>query len=515
MNKLILSYETTLPSHLYPYLRRLFSIQRFYINKLIKEYWRKEWIEKLYVSQNVWKILDKATERPEHIPSRVWRNICAEAGSLLKASYKRIILTEELLKKKELIDAPFWKAAKELKVQRLFIENIQAQIKNFRKKIRRLPEDFFELGVPEYRGIEFTTEADDSIHNGQFKKLKLEGNCYSLKIKLPIFWKKWGWFKIKQNLPEKVVLLLKEGAQLKAPCILRRRRKCGKEYYTLKFILELEVERTAPAGKILGVDLSPSENRIAVCVVHNGKNYSKPIYLSAKRLIAKALRIQKETDRLEHKIDEAYRRKDFSRIKHLFGEQKRKRKKLKAIRKQILEVFTKELILLAKQNCCYAIAVEDLSGIKVPDWKDKVLRYLFSSWFHGKVVERLRQKALRNGIKVVLVNPKNTSRKCHVCGTELSGRGLYLRCEKCGKLWDRDYNASVNITKRALNIFESRGKPEGLDSEGVRQREPSRLTLRLQVEAVSKSRLLAWLQVVRVSLFAHMIRNRKLSTGKR
>ena len=49
------------------------------------------------------------------------------------------------------------------------------------------------------------------------------------------------------------------------------------------------------------------------------------------------------------------------------------------------------------------------------------------------------------------------------------------------------------IREYCLNIFESRGKPEGLDSEGVRQREPLRLTLRLQVEAVSKSRLLAWL----------------------
>jgi len=420
-----------------------------------------------------------------------------------------MILTEELLRKKELIDTPSWKVAEKLKTKRLFIENIQAQIKNFKKKKGILPKDFFELGIPEYRSIEFTTEADDSIHNGQFKKLRIEGKSYTLKIKLPVFLKNWSWFEIKQNLPEKVALLLKRGAQLKAPCIVRRKRKCGKEYYALKFILKMKAERVAFSGKILGVDLSPSVRRLAVCVVHNGKNYSKPIYLSAKTLIRKTLRIQKEIYRLEHKIDEAYRKKEFSRIKHLFGEQKRRKNKLKAIRKQILEIFTNELILLAKQNCCQVIAIENLSGIRIPDWKSKVLRYLFSSWFYGKVVERLRHKALKNGIKVVLVNPKDTSNRCHVCGTKLSGGGLYVKCEKCGKIWDRDYNASVNITKKA---FVSCGQPEGLDPEGVRQREPLRLTPQLHVEV---EKLLAWIDVVKISLFAHMIRNRKLWIGKR
>jgi len=86
---------------------------------------------------------------------------------------------------------------------------------------------------------------------------------------------------------------------------------------------------------------------------------------------------------------------------------------------------------------------------------------------------------------------------------------LYVKCEKCGKIWDRDYNASVNIAKRA---FVSCGQPEGLDPEGVRQREPLRLTPRLHVEV---NKLLAWMYVVKISLFAHMIRNRKLWIGKR
>ena len=444
-------------------------------------------------------------------PSRVWRNICAEAGAILKASYERMILTEKFLENKELIDASAERAARRLKANRFFVENIQKQIRNFRERYGRLPRNFFDLGIPEYRGLSFTTQADDSIEEGKFKKLKIDPETlrYTLSIKLPVSLEKWKWFEIEQNLPGKVAELLRKGAKLKAPDLVKRKRKCGKVYYTIKFVLEAEVEDTEQKGKIFSVDLSPSVKRLGAGVFFDGSFHSRPVYFSAERLIRKTLRLQKEIDRLEHKIDEAYRRRDFSRIKHLFGEQKRRRRKLKAIRKQILEIFTNELILLAKENCCSTIAIENLSGIRIPDWKSKVLRYLFSGWFYGKVKERLRQKALRNGIKLVLVNPKNTSRRCHICGSELSGRGLYLKCEKCGKIWDRDYNASVNIAKKA---FISRGKPEGLDSEGVRQREPLRLTPRLHVEVKD---LLEWLRVVKISVSAHLIRNKKLEIGKR
>ena len=398
---------------------------------------------------------------------------------------------------------------------------MQRQLRNFREKHRRLPKDFFELGIPKYRSLEFTTEADDSISNGQFKKLRVDvERCrYTLSIKLPVSWKSWKWFEIEQNLPRKVADLLKAGAVLKAPSIVKRRRKCGREYYALKFVLEMRTRRLLKeSGRVLGVDLSPSVSRLAVCVVYGGDSHSRPICLSAKRLVRKAMRIQKEIDRLEHKIDEAYRRKDFARLRHLFGEQKRRRHKLKAIRKQMLEVFVSELILLAKQNNCFVIAVENLSGIRVPNWRSKVLRYLFSSWFHGKVAERLKHKAARHGIRIVAVNPKNTSRLCHVCGSKLSGSGLYIRCKTCNKTWDRDYNAAVNIARKALDRLVSRGQPEGLDSGGVRQHKPSRLTPRLHAEVNSdlpNTTLLAWLCVVRISLLAHLCRNKKAGIGKR
>ena len=520
MNRLRLAYEITLPSHLYPHLRRLFAVGRFHANQLVEQFWSREWIERLGSSGNVWKPIDEASERPPHIPSRVWRNICAEVGSVLKASFERMVLTERLLNRPELIEAPVWKAAKILKAKKLFVENIQRQLRNYRKNHGKLPEGFFELGVPEYNSSEFTTEADDSVCKGQFKKLSVDVGAYryTLHIKLPVNWKRWGWFRIEQSLPERVVELLRQSAVLKAPAMVRRKRKCGREYYALKLVLEAEASKTSDTGKVLALDLSPSVNRLGVVVVYDGNGKSKPIYLSAQKLVKKALRIQKEIDRLEHKIDEAHRRKDFGRLRHLFAEQERRRNKLKAVRKQVLETFVDELVLLARLNSCSLIAVENLSGIKVPEWRNKVLRYLFSGWFHGRVVERLRHKAARYGIKVIWVSPKNTSRFCHVCGSKLAGRGFYLKCKVCDRVWDRDYNAAVNIARKAFDRQVSRGQPEELDSEGVRQREPSRLTPRLGTEVKANLKhtiLFAWLCVVKCSAFAHLVSKRKLWLGKR
>ena len=82
---------------MYPHLRRLFAVQKFYVNQLLRQFWNRKWIERLGKAHNVWKPIDEASERPSHIPSRIWRNICAEVGSVLKASYERMVLTEKLL----------------------------------------------------------------------------------------------------------------------------------------------------------------------------------------------------------------------------------------------------------------------------------------------------------------------------------------------------------------------------------------------------------------------------------
>lgn len=74
-----------------------------------------------------------------------------------------------------------------------------------------------------------------------------------------------------------------------------------------------------------------------------------------------------------------------------------------------------------------------------------------AGWFLFKTL--LRYKAIERGSKCLVVNEKNTTRVCHVCGciSDNSPKGLSglkireWQCNDCGTIHDRDVNASRNI----------------------------------------------------------------------
>jgi len=71
-----------------------------------------------------------------------------------------------------------------------------------------------------------------------------------------------------------------------------------------------------------------------------------------------------------------------------------------------------------------------------------------ASW--GKLIEFTTYKAEEAGGVVELVNPRNTSKQCSVCGNiqsmPLSQRTY--RCPDCGAVMNRDHNAATNIKNR-------------------------------------------------------------------
>ena len=73
-----------------------------------------------------------------------------------------------------------------------------------------------------------------------------------------------------------------------------------------------------------------------------------------------------------------------------------------------------------------------------------------SSW--GKFATLLKFKAESAGTEVVEVNPKNTTKQCHICGN-LQNMPLWQRryeCHNCGTSTDRDTNSAIVILNRAL-----------------------------------------------------------------
>jgi hypothetical protein len=109
-----------------------------------------------------------------------------------------------------------------------------------------------------------------------------------------------------------------------------------------------------------------------------------------------------------------------------------------------------------KFGICH-LAVEDIETIYRLVEKDS---RMINNWLYSKTA--LRQFALRamaKGFDVVEVDPKDTSRLCHKCGSPVKIYGKHERlvvCEACGyRDYNRDLNSARNIAKKAVGVGKS------------------------------------------------------------
>jgi IS605 OrfB family transposase len=97
-----------------------------------------------------------------------------------------------------------------------------------------------------------------------------------------------------------------------------------------------------------------------------------------------------------------------------------------------------------------AIVLEDLKGVFKPR-TDKRLNRRLSMWPRRTLHRFIEYKAAWRGIPVLKVDPRNSSRKCPVCGRlQDSRKGTEFACE-CGWHLDRHINASLNLLQTAVS----------------------------------------------------------------
>jgi len=100
-----------------------------------------------------------------------------------------------------------------------------------------------------------------------------------------------------------------------------------------------------------------------------------------------------------------------------------------------------------------AVVLEDLKGV-FKARKDKALNRRLSIWPRRKLHQFIEYKAEWRGIPVVKVDPRNSSRRCPICGTiQYSRMGTRFECE-CGWQADKHVNAGINLLQTAF--------PEGM-----------------------------------------------------
>ncbi len=114
-------------------------------------------------------------------------------------------------------------------------------------------------------------------------------------------------------------------------------------------------------------------------------------------------------------------------------------------------VLSKGLVAKAKDTC-RGIALEDLKGIRDRITVRKGQRRQHHSWAFSQLRLFIEYKAKLAGVVVQLVNPRNTSRTCPVCGCidKRNRRSQALfSCVSCGFSAPADTVAAVNIGRRA------------------------------------------------------------------
>lgn len=141
--------------------------------------------------------------------------------------------------------------------------------------------------------------------------------------------------------------------------------------------------------------------------------------------------------------------KGTSAAKHLL---KKRRKKETLFSQHTNHVISKHLVDKAKDTG-RGIALEDLKGINARITVRKGQRRVHHSWAFHDLSQKIKYKAALVGVPVVLIDPRNTSRECAICGytakANRPNQEVFL-CKSCGHSALADLNAACVIACRAV-----------------------------------------------------------------
>ncbi len=118
--------------------------------------------------------------------------------------------------------------------------------------------------------------------------------------------------------------------------------------------------------------------------------------------------------------------------------------------------IAKELVLTAKRMR-KAIVIEKLKGVK-KNRNAKKIRKILHRWSYYNLIQKIKYKAKLEGVPVIEVSPRNTSKTCSNCGfiyKNFKNQRLF-HCPNCGLIIDRDLNASINIARKGLEEYKKR-----------------------------------------------------------
>ncbi|MDP7974737.1 MAG: transposase [TACK group archaeon] len=182
--------------------------------------------------------------------------------------------------------------------------------------------------------------------------------------------------------------------------------------------------------KDIGVDLGV----VNIATDSTGRNWSSE----------KVEEARKRYERLRSVLQSVGTKSAKKHLKKLSGRERR-------FKRDVNHRISKALVGYAKGTSS-AIALEDLKGIRKRTTVRRGQRSRHSKWAFLELRRFIGYKAKLQGVPVIIVDPKNTSRECPSCHYMDKGnrptRDVF-RCLKCGYTAPADYVGALNIRARA------------------------------------------------------------------
>jgi putative transposase len=207
----------------------------------------------------------------------------------------------------------------------------------------------------------------------------------------------------------------------------------------LLVVVNLPDYTTLPATDFLGVDLG----------VVNLTTTSDGSSMSGEKIEQVRQRYHRRRQRLQQAASAATKR--GKRPKQIRQALRRMHQRERRFRRDTNHILSKQLVKTAKDTE-RGLALEELTGIRDRTRFRKSQRAKIHGWSFGQLRAFIEYKARLSDVPVVLVDPRDTSKTCNVCGhcTKANRRSqAVFSCQRCGYTTHADVNGALNIRARA------------------------------------------------------------------
>lgn len=202
------------------------------------------------------------------------------------------------------------------------------------------------------------------------------------------------------------------------------------ERFWMHFTLTRNVTPIQPRA-VLAVDLG--EKRLATTVLLDKRGFSEPRFY-----VKRARGIRRHYAWLRKRLGE---RKLLCVIRRLKDTEKRK---VNTLCHQISHAIVQQ----AKANSAI-IVLGDLKGIRIMA-RGRRMNRIVSGMPYFKLTRQIEYKAAWEGISVIKLSERGTSKTCHRCAsinTNRLGQSVF-ECHNCGLVYNADLNGTKNLAKR-------------------------------------------------------------------